>query len=189
MAPDEAHAQWFAVWTNSRCEQLVHNQLAAKGFDVLLPTMRIWSRRAGKQHLIPSPMFPGYLFIRQAMDKSSYVEILKTKGIVRILGERWDRLTAIADREIEALQRIDGADLAVMPHPYMQEGQRVRISDGWLAGIEGILVRSRPTRGLLVLSVDLLHRSVAVEVDCTAVVPIGPGVPATPPASSRIQAA
>jgi transcriptional antiterminator NusG len=59
----------------------------------------------------------------------------------------------------------------VMPHPYLQQGQRVRIVFGPLTGIEGILVRSRPERGLLVLTVDLLRRSVAVEVDCTAVEP------------------
>ena len=61
----------------------------------------------------------------------------------------------------------------MLPHPYLREGQRVRITDGALTGLEGILVRSRPQRGLLVLTVELLRRSVAVEVDCAAVVPVG----------------
>src|SRR4029077_10218776 len=86
---------------------------------------------------------------------------------------RWDSLTVVADTEVEALQRIQNTRLAVTPHPYLQEGQRVRIDAGPLSGVEGILVRSRPNRGLLVISVDLLRQSVAVEVDCTLVTPVG----------------
>ena len=142
-------ARWFAIWTHSHCEQLVHDQLNAKGFPAFLPIVRIWSRRTGVRRLIPRPMFPGYLFVHHMVDKASYIEILKTKGIVRILGGRWDRLTPVADAEIEALQRVITTDLVVLPHPYMREGQRVRIDAGPLAGIEGIFVRSRPNRGLL----------------------------------------
>jgi transcription antitermination factor NusG len=92
---------------------------------------------------------------------------------VRILGERWDRLAAVADSDIDALQRVLHTELTIMPHPYLREGQRVRITRGPLAGVEGILLRGRPQRGVLVLSVDLLRQSVAVEVDCTVVVPVG----------------
>jgi transcription antitermination factor NusG len=166
-------AQWFAVWTHSHCEQLVHDQLNGAGFHVYLPTMRTWSRRAGRQRLIATPMFPSYLFVRHAMDKHSHVEILKARGVVRIIGGRWDQLSPVPDAEIESLQRVLSGDAAVMPHPHLREGQRVRIEQGPLAGIEGLLVRSRPNRGLLVLSVNLLRQSVAVEVDCTSVVPVG----------------
>jgi transcription elongation factor/antiterminator RfaH len=165
--------RWFAVWTHSHCEQLVTDQLAAKGFNVFLPTMREWSRRAGNRRLIPVPMFPGYLFVRHAIEKRSYIEIVSTRGVTRILGERWDRLAPVEDSEIEAIQRLERSDLALMPYPYLREGQRVRITDGPLADVEGILVRSKTNRRLLVLSVNLLHRSVAVEVDCGAVVPVG----------------
>jgi transcription antitermination factor NusG len=180
---DHVTASWFALWTHSHCEQLVHDQLVAKGFRVFLPTMRSWSRRAGKQRLIPVPMFQSYLFINHAVDKGSYVEILKTRGLVRILGARWDELLPVADAEIDALVRIQDAGVPVLPHTYLRDGQRVRINEGPLAGVEGVLVRSRPNRGVLVLSVDLLRQSVAVEVDCTAVMPVGeprpvPGAPA-----------
>jgi len=186
---DGVNAQWFALWTHSHCEQAVHDQLVAKGFQSFLPTIRTWSRRAGTQRLILVPMFPSYLFVHRAMDKRSYIEILKSKGLVRILGARWDRLTAVADTEIETLQRIQRAEPAVMPHPYLQEGQRVRINAGPLAGVEGILVRSRPNRGLLVISVDLLRQSVAVEVDCTLVTPLGGAATITPRSASRAPAA
>jgi transcriptional antiterminator NusG len=188
---DGVNAQWFALWTHSHCEQAVHDQLAAKGFESFLPTIPTWSRRAGTQRLIPLPMFPSYLFVRQAMDKRSYIEILKSKGLVRILGARWDCLTAVSDAEIGALQRIQNTELPVMPHPYLHEGQRVRINAGPLDGIEGLLVRSRPNRGLLVVSVELLRRSVAVEVDCTFVTPVESaftvvGCPASRIAGARV---
>ena len=169
-------AEWYAIWTHSHCEQLVHDQLADKGYRTLLPTIRAWSRRAGKRRLIPLPMFPGYLFVHCEMNKTTYVDVLRTRGVVRILGERWDRLASVPDAEIDALQRLLASDAAILPHPYLYEGQRVRITEGVLAGIEGLLVRSRPNRGLLVLSVDLLHQSVAVEIDCTAVTPVGSAV-------------
>jgi transcription termination/antitermination protein NusG len=182
---DGFNARWFALWTHSHCEQAVHDQLVAKGFESFLPTIRTWSRRAGTRRLIPLPMFPSYLFVHRAMDKPSYIEILKSKGLVRILGERWDQLTAVADTEIEALRRIQNTELAVTPHPYLREGQRVRISHGPLAGVEGVLVRSKPNRGLLVISVDLLRQSVAVEVDCTLVTPVGSPAAVTPRFASR----
>jgi len=172
--------QWFAIWTQSHCESVVRDQLAAKQFEAFLPLRRTWSRRAGTRRLIPVPMFPGYLFVRCAMDKFNYIEILKARGVVRILGERWDRLAPIPDVEIEPLQRVSNADVAVLPHPHLREGQRVRIDAGPLTGVEGIFVRSRAPRGLLVLTVDLLCQSISVEVDCTIVTPVGTLLPAVP---------
>ena len=163
-------AHWYALYTRSRCEQLVYNQLATKGFDVFLPKLKMWSRRAGQRHLISAPMFPGYLFLRSAMDKLSYIAVREARGLIRILGERWDRLSVVPDVEIEAVQKVLRARLPTLPHPYLKEGQHVRIMCGPLQGAEGIFVHSKPAKGLLVLSVDLLQRSVAVEVDCSIVV-------------------
>lgn len=164
--------RWFALWTQSHCERLVYEQLSAKGFETFLPTIREWSHRAGVRRLIPVPMFAGYLFVRHAIEKGSYLEIVNTRGVVRILGERWDRLAPIDDEEIEGIQRLGRSELALVPYPYLREGQRVRIVEGPLTGVEGFLVRHKPNRGMLVLSVNLLNRSVAVEVDCGAVVPV-----------------
>jgi transcription antitermination factor NusG len=114
-------------------------------------------------------MFPGYVFVQHVMDTDSYIEIRKTTGLVRLLGEQWDRLAIVPDREIEAIQKIHQAQMPALPHPYLREGQRVRMTGGLLAGVEGILLRTKPNKGLLIVSVDLLQRSVAVEVDCTLV--------------------
>lgn len=163
--------KWHALWTRSHCEQLVYDQLLSKGFELFLPRIVVWSRRGGLRHLTGVPMFPGYLFLRHAVGKSAYIEIRKARGLVRVLGERWDRLAVVSDEEIEALQRVLNARLPVVSHPYLREGQRVRITRGPLADVEGILKLIKPDKGLLVVSIELLQRSIAVEVDCTLVVP------------------
>lgn len=164
--------RWHVLWTRSNCEQLVHDQLCEKGFEVFLPRIDRWSRRGrgDVRRLSRVPMFPGYLFLRHAMDKPSYIDACKTRGLVRILGSRWDRLAAVPEHEIEAIRTVVQSDVPVVSHPYLHIGQRVRITQGPLADVEGILLESEPKKGLLVLSVHLLRQSVAVEVDCTRVV-------------------
>lgn len=163
--------KWHVLWTRSHCEQSVHDQLAAKGIHLFLPTIDVWSRRNGVRYRSNVPMFSGYLFLHHAMDKASYLEVCKARGFVKLLGERWDCLAEVPEREIQAIQRVHNARLPTRPHPFLQEGQRVRITQGLLADVEGILLRNKPNKGLLVVSVDLLQRSVAVEIDCTLVVP------------------
>jgi len=162
---------WYALWTHSHCEQLVHDQLQQRGLPAFLPRVDRWSRRRGVRRLIKAPMFPSYLFLQHPMDKDTYLAVSRARGLVRVLGERWDRLAEIPHGEMEAIQRIDAACCRVLPFPYLKEGQRVRITRGSLAGVEGLLVESRPNKGLLVLSVHLLQRSVAMSVDATTVVP------------------
>jgi len=167
----QATPAWRVLWTQSHCEQLVHDQLAARGFESFLPKINVWSKRAGRRHLIRRPMFPGYLFLRHALDKESYVEVRRARGLVAILGETWERLAAVPEEEMTPVLALSRSDLPSMPHPFLREGARVRIQSGPLAGVEGILKEGNADRGFLVLSIDLLSRSVAVEVDCTSVVP------------------
>jgi transcription termination/antitermination protein NusG len=160
---------WYAVWTQSHFEQAVSQQLSAKGFAAFLPEISMWSKRGGDKRLIRVPMFPGYLFVRDTMEKQSYIEILKARGVVRVLEDGWTRLTAIPDDEIDAIRQVVAADVPVFPHVHLTHGDRVEVTDGPLAGLQGFFVQDRPAKGRLVLNVDLLGRSVAVEVDCTAV--------------------
>jgi transcription antitermination factor NusG len=159
--------RWHVLWTRSNCEQAVHDQLAAHGFAPFLPTVQSWCRRGGVRRLATQPMFSGYVFLRHAIDKASYVQVCQARGLVRVLGDRWDRLAVVPDAEMEAIRRISVSAVPVLPHPYLREGQRVRVTRGPLADVEGIVVRSSPKKGLLVVSVDLLQRSVAVHLDCT----------------------
>jgi transcription antitermination factor NusG len=163
--------QWFVVWTASHCERLVHEQLSAARFEAFLPTMRAWSRQRRVRRTIAVPMFPGYVFVRCGIDKRSYVDIVKIRGVVRLLGEAWDRLAPVPDDEIATIRRVVETDIPVFPYPYLRDGQQVRITDGPLKGLEGVLVQSKPQKGLLVVSVGLLQRSIAVEVEGTDVVP------------------
>lgn len=164
-------AQWHVLWTRSHCEQLVHDQLTARGFHLLLPRTNLWSRQRGVRRLVPVPMFPGYLFVRHVMDKESYTEVRKARGLVEILGGRWDRLMAVPEPEVGAIEKVDRARLPALPHPYLGQGDRVRVTHGPLADVEGVLLRVKANKGVLLLSIHLLQRSVAVEVDCTCVVP------------------
>src|SRR5204863_3737664 len=121
--------RWRVLWTHSNCEQLVYDQLAAKGFDPFLPTVEAWSRRGGVRRLARIPMFGGYLFLRHAMDKASYLEVYKARGLVRILGERWDQLAAVPDSEFEAIQTLIHSGQAILPYACLRQVQRVRITE------------------------------------------------------------
>lgn len=163
----EGFSSWYAIWTRSHSEQLVADQLSAKGLEIFLPKLSIWSRRGGVRHVIQIPMFTGYVFLNATVDKNTYIEVIKARGVVRLLGERWDCLSPISDSEIEGLQQVLDSGLPVTPHSYLRDGQRVRITGGPLKGVEGLLLENRSQKGILVLSVELLQRSVAVQIDCT----------------------
>jgi transcription antitermination factor NusG len=158
---------WRVLWTRSNCEQVVHDQLATKGFELFLPQIETWARRGGARFRTRVPMFRGYLFLRHMIDKASYLEICNVRGLVRMLGERWDRLAVVPDVEVETIQKLLHSGLPILPYPYLQAGQRVRIIEGPLADVEGVVLRVNPKKGLLVVSVGLLRRSVAVQLDCT----------------------
>jgi transcription antitermination factor NusG len=117
-------------------------------------------------------MFTGYLFLSHRMDPQSYIAVSQARGLVKLLGASWDRLAVVPDRAMEAIHKLHASRLPATHHPYLQTGQRVRIIAGLLAGTEGILLRTNPNKGLFVISVDLLQRSVAVAMDCTHVAPV-----------------
>jgi transcription termination/antitermination protein NusG len=161
--------QWCVLYTRSHCEQLVHDQLVAKGFQLFLPKVEMWSRQAGIQKIVHTPLFPGYLFLHNRMEKRGYIEVRKARGLINVLRERGDKLAVIPDAEIDSIRTVVRSQVPVLVHPYLREGQKVRIIHGPLAGTEGILLQTESDKGLLILSVNLLQRSIAVKVDCTAV--------------------
>lgn len=165
-----ASAPWHVLWTRSHCELAVHDQLAARGFHPFLPRIPAWSWRAGRRHVIRTPLFPGYLFLNDALDRSAHALLRRTQGLAAVLGERWDRPASVPPAEVQAIRCLVDSRADVEPHPYLREGQRVRIAAGPLAGLEAILVRHRLPKGLVVVSVHLLQRSVAVELDTADVV-------------------
>src|SRR5437870_3485349 len=107
---------WHALWTRSHCEQLVHDQLAVKRFNLFLPKIDQWSRRGGVRRLIRVPLFPGYVFLHGAMDKARYVVLLKARGLVQVVGRRWAGLATIRDGERDASGGIVGAGVPTVPY-------------------------------------------------------------------------
>ena len=152
---------WFAVYTRSRHEVAVKNQLDAKGILNFLPSFTKLSHWKDRRKEIHLPLFPGYLFVKVLLHDR--IDVLKTFGVVYIVGNNSGPLPVPED-SIISIQSILDRGLKVDPHPYLKVGSRVRITDGPLKGIEGILIRKK-NRTLLVLSIDLIQRSVSMEIE------------------------
>src|SRR5438552_18363321 len=78
--------RWWVLWTKSHCERLVRDGLSSRGFEVFLPEIECWSRRGGLRHVTRVPMFPGYLFPQNPLDKAPHVEVRRGRGLVSLLG-------------------------------------------------------------------------------------------------------
>jgi transcriptional antiterminator RfaH len=152
---------WYAILTKTGRERNAMLLLENSGFECYLPvskSSRRWSDRTKK---IDVPLFPGYLFCR--MNPNDRLPVLITPGVVLIVG-RGKTPIPIEEHEITAIQRVSTSGLSTMSWPYLQVGQMARIEEGPLQGMTGIVVRIKS--GLkLVLSVQLLQRSIAVEID------------------------
>lgn len=159
-----ASESWFALWTRSQCELKVLEALQRKGIEAFLPRVREASRRRDRRLILHRPLFPGYVFPRFLPSREAYIKVVSTDVVVRILGERWDALSSIPDAQVEAIRRIVDAGGRAQPLPWLRVGDRVRIVAGALAGLEGLVQEWRPGRARFVVSVDLLQRSVGIEV-------------------------
>ena len=169
----EAKGQWFAVQVRARREKLVQLQLQRKDYECFLPlytTKKLGYDRIRQNEL---PLFPGYLFCR--LDPVKRLPVLITPGVMQIVGVAREPVP-IDDGEIAAIHCVLLSGLAAFPHPYHQVGQRVRIEHGPLSGLEGIIIRVK-NRQRLIVSVTLLQRSVAVEID-NEVSTLQPNLPA-----------
>jgi transcription antitermination factor NusG len=158
-------SQWFALWTRSRHEQVVREQLEQKSIETFLPTIPRWSRWKDRKKRIEWPLFPGYCFARfVARDR---LPVLKCSGIVTIVSVEGEP-APIPEHEIEGIRRLVQSDLAYDPCPLIKEGMLVEVVHGPLKGVVGRLVR-KSEKARLVLSVDLIGQAVSVEVDAADV--------------------
>jgi transcription termination/antitermination protein NusG len=161
--------QWFAIWTRSRHEKLVRDQLEKKSdVDVFLPTIGKWSRWKDRKKKIDWPLFPGYVFARFIADER--VGILKVDGVVQIISNN-GMLSAIPDEEIDSIRTLVESELAYDPVPLIKEGDMVKVTSGPLKGVIGRLITKKGAQARLVLSVDLIGQAVSVEVDAADVKP------------------
>lgn len=167
-ARQESRTPWCAVYTRHQHEKSVSEMLQAKGFEVFLPlyeSMRKWKDR---RKLLSLPLFPGYVFVRGVLERR--LPILTTPGVHMIIS-RGERIASIPEEEIDAVRRTVEGQFRVEPHPFLRCGERVRVVRGSLEGVEGVLTRKKNLYRL-VLSVEMLAQSVAVEIDALDVVPV-----------------
>jgi transcription termination/antitermination protein NusG len=158
---------WFAIWTRSRHEHVVREQIARKEFDAFLPTITRWSRWKDRKKKIDWPLFPGYCFAR--FNEEEALSILKCTGVVSIVSVE-GKPVLIPEHEIDGIRRLLESDLQYDPCPLIREGMMVEVTHGALAGVVGRLVR-KGAHARLILAVDLIGQGVSVEVDAADVKP------------------
>jgi transcription antitermination factor NusG len=176
MSMTEVHAfqssqvprEWWAIYTRHQHEKTVAENFSTHGLEVFLPLYKAIRQWRDRQKQLSLPLFPCYVFLRG--ESQLRVQILSTPGVHSIVMTA-DRAAAIPDADIEAIRRAVDSPLKVEPHPFLRRGDWVRVKSGPLADIEGILIRRKGSYRLI-LSADLLQKSIAVEVDAFSVEPL-----------------
>ncbi len=152
---------WYAIWTRSRHEQVVREQLERKQIEAFLPTIKRWSRWKDRRKQIDWPLFPGYCFAR--FDPDDKLPVLKCTGVVNIISFDGE-LAPIPPHEVESIRLLVTSELQYDPCPLIREGMMVEVIHGPLKGVVGRLMR-KGAHARLVLSVDLIGQAVSVTVD------------------------
>lgn len=156
--------KWYAVHTRSRFEQKVHDAIIGKSIEAFLPKIQVLSRRKDRRKMIHIPLLPGYVFVHFAMDPYAYWDVIKTAGVVRMVSFKGEPAPA-NDAEIASLMILNGTDRTVHNRSYMKAGDRVMIMEGPLKGLVGFYLRHKGQSDKVVISIELLQRSLAVEME------------------------
>ncbi len=154
-------ARWYAVYTCANHEKRVADQFASRNVEHFLPqyeSVRRWKDRKVRLHL---PLFPGYLFVHLALQER--LRVLQVPGVVRLVGFKGSP-APMPEEDMNRIREFLRHGWRAEPHPYLQVGRRACVVRGPLAGLEGIVAR-RKNRSRLVLSFELIQRSMAVEMD------------------------
>ena len=159
--PQNTRLPWYGIRTRSNQEKVAASVLAAKGLEPYLPCYRIRRRWSDRVVETAIPLFPGYVFCR--FDSSQRLPVISTPGVVSVVG--FGKVPApIDETEIEAIQTILLSGVPAVPHSYLKVGQKVRVKNGPLEGIEGLLTKKK-SEWRMIVSITLLQRSISVEVD------------------------
>jgi transcription antitermination factor NusG len=160
---------WYAAYTKHQHEKRVAESFTNKGFEVFFPVYAAAHRWKDRTQMVTLPLFPCYVFLRTDLERK--LEILRTPGVFGLVGNA-GRATSIPDCDLDMVRRVTADRTRVAPHPYLKCGDRVRVYVGPLAGAEGILIKVK-NRYRVVVSVELLQKAVAVEVDLWALERLG----------------
>jgi len=160
-------SSWWALYTRHQHEKSVAHVLSTKGFEVFLPLYESVRRWKDRSKTLALPLFPCYVFVRGGLHRR--LQIVTTPGIHTIL-YTGDQVATIPNEEIDAIRKAADSPSRIEPHPFLRCGEKVRVIRGSLEGVEGVLVRKK-SLCRLVLSVEMLAQSVAVEIDAADVEP------------------
>lgn len=158
---------WYALRVRSNFERTSSDALQMRGLDTFLPTVKLRRRWSDRVKVIDQPLFPGYVFCR--FDSEDRINVVRAPGVVHVVGAG-NEPQPVDPTEIEYVRTVVLAELAAKPHPFLNAGQNVRIDRGPLAGAQGIITAANGTTSLI-LSISLLQRSIAVEVNADWVRP------------------
>ncbi len=156
--------KWYAVHTKSRFEQKVYDGFLRKAIEVFLPKIQVISRRRDRRKKILVPLIPGYVFVNTSLDPEEYLNILKTVGVVQLVGFKGKPVPA-SDEEIQSLMILNGTDQTVQNRAYMKSGDRIRIMDGPLKNLTGFYLRHKGQGDKVVVSIELLNRSLEINIE------------------------
>jgi transcription antitermination factor NusG len=160
---------WYALTVRHQHELAARSALEFKGFEALAPTYRARRRWSDRIKEIDVPLFAGYVFCRFAFSERS--RIIDVPGVAKVV-EFGGAPAEISETEIAAIRAVVDSKLPLRPWPYLKTGDRVRVERGPLRGVEGTLLREERKRFQLVIGVEMLQRSLAVEVDADIVRPV-----------------
>ncbi|MBN2059284.1 MAG: UpxY family transcription antiterminator [Deltaproteobacteria bacterium] len=161
---NELSARWYAIHTKSRFEQKVHDGILGKSIEVFLPRIQVMSRRKDRRKKILIPMIPGYVFVNTNLHPEEHLSILKTPGVVRMVSFQGQPAPA-NDQEIASLMILDGTDRTVQNKEFMKTGDMVMIMEGPLKGLVGFYLHHKGQGSKVVVSVELLNRSLEVDIE------------------------
>lgn len=165
-----AKPAWYAVSTRSRHEKTATSILDGLGIVSFLPLVSLERQWSDRKKMVAMPLFPGYIFVQIAGSAELRVRVLKVPGVVSFVGNQNGPL-AVPEREIDSVRAVVSLGEGYYPHPFLKAGDRVRVVRGPLAGIEGTLLRCGG-QSRLVISVEMIQRSVSVEVAAADVEPV-----------------
>lgn len=166
---ERPEGNWYALYTCPRHEKRVAEQIEQRHIACFLPLYRSVRRWKDRSKELELALFPGYVFVRiELQDK---IQVLKVPGAVRLVTFN-GQPAALPEQEIECLRNRQSNSSNIEPHPYLRVGRRVRVRSGPMQGLEGIIRRNKD-KCRVVFSLDLIMRSVAIEVDEADLEPVG----------------
>lgn len=159
----EGEAAWFAIHIKARHEKKVDATLRSKRLETFLPLVTKIQRWSDRRQKVEFPLFPCYSFVRLHPSAENLLAVLRTPGVVRLIGSGGDPLP-VPEKQIQDIRRLLAMEVPYWEHPFLTTGRRVRIRGGCLNGVEGILTEMRSNK-TLVISADPIQRSIAISAE------------------------